>query len=59
MSDRQPEAVDFRDIMEVLVWGCSSINRFWRCMYANGVWLNRLQVENMVQDGWAFVDAWA
>ncbi|CAK9017796.1 unnamed protein product [Durusdinium trenchii] len=57
--DLESVAVEFRDIMEVLVWGCSSINRFWRCMYANGVWLNRLQVENMVQDGWAFVDGYA
>lgn len=38
----------------MLIWSCKSINRFWRCVYGNGLWLNRLQAESLVKDGWAF-----
>ena len=41
-------------MLEVLIWSCKSINRFWRCVYGHGLWLTRLQAESLVRDGWAF-----
>ncbi|CAK9105174.1 Uncharacterized protein SCF082_LOCUS49027 [Durusdinium trenchii] len=44
-------ANDCRDILEVLQWSCAAINRFWRCIYSNGIWLSREQAKGL--DGYA------
>ena len=48
------EADEYRDLLAVLTWSCKAINRYWRLIYSNGIWLTRSQAWQLVQDGWAF-----
>lgn len=46
-----------QEVVEVLRWSCHAIDRFWRSLYGNGVWLDREQAQTLVRDGWAFIVA--
>ena len=50
----ESEDEEFREMLEVVRWSCSAINRYWRVIYGNGIWLTRAQAEGLVRDGWAF-----
>ncbi|CAK9031900.1 unnamed protein product [Durusdinium trenchii] len=51
-------APEFRDMIAVLKWSCAAINRFWRAIYGNGIWLHRTVAAQIVQDGWAWIDGY-
>ena len=52
------EAPEFRDMLAVLKWSCTAVNRFWRTIYGSWIWLPRDVATQVVSDGWAFVESW-
>ena len=52
------EAPEFRDMLAVLKWSCTAINRFWRTIYGSWIWLPQDVATQVVSDGWAFLESW-
>ena len=44
----------FQEVAEVLIWTSHACSRYWRTIYASGLWLNRNTARQIVSDGWAF-----
>ncbi len=47
---------EFTEMVAVLKWSCAAINRFWRVIYGNGIWLHQGLAWQTVRDGWAFLE---
>ncbi|CAL1151298.1 unnamed protein product [Cladocopium goreaui] len=44
----------FKDILAVIKTSICANDRFWRAIYAHGIWIPRLVAEQIVKDGWVF-----
>ena len=42
----------FKDILAVIKTSICANDRFWRAIYAHGIWIPRLVAEQIVKDGW-------
>ena len=56
--DSSNKAPEFREMLEVLKFTIVASNKFWRCIYANGMFLSREAAAECVREGWRILEPW-
>lgn len=46
----------FKDIIQVISIAATASDRFWRALYAHGIWIPREVGEKLVENGWLLTD---